>query len=98
MYVMNEAIEALRALIANPDDLSGLPQIITQLEQYQTDQTTRQSDDLDKITRLQDANRNLLSQIPINTGKPEDKPEDDEVTFEQAQEQLMNAMKNVGGN
>lgn len=95
---MNEIIEALRALIANPDDLSGLPNIITQLEQQQTAIATRESEDLDRITNLQNANRSLLSQIPIGTGTPEDKPKDEEVTFEDAQQELLKAMQNVGGN
>lgn len=94
---MDEILEALRKLKDNPDDLSGLPQIISGLEEYRTNTEKRQSEDLDRITRLQDSNRNLLSQIPINTGQPEP-PKDPEVTFEDAQEQLLNAMKNVGGN
>ena len=95
---MKEQIEALQALIENPDDLSSLPGVIEQLQEYETTATTRATEDLGRITNLQNANRNLLSQIPINTGQTEDStPEDDQPTFEQAQEQLVNAMKNIGG-
>lgn len=95
---MKEQIEALQALIENPDDLSSLPGVIEQLQEYETTATTRATEDLERITSLQNANRNLLSQIPINTGEPEDStPEDGQPTFEQAQEQLVNAMKNIGG-
>lgn len=94
---MKEQIEGLKALIDNPDDLSTLPQIITQLEEYHTNSVTREDQDLERITKLQDANRNLLSQIPISNGEP-DKEKEKTVTFEHAQEQLINAMQNVGGN
>ena len=93
---MKEQIEALQALIENPDDLSSLPGVIEQLQEYETTATTRATEDLERITNLQNANRNLLSQIPINTGEPEP-PKDEGVTFEQAQEQLINAMQNIGG-
>ena len=96
---MKEIIEGLKALVESPDDLSTLPSLITQLEEHSTTIDTRQAEDLERITQLQDANRNLLSQIPINTGQPEDdRPEGDQVTFEDAQAQLVNAMQNVGGN
>lgn len=97
---MDEIIEALQALIKNPDDLSGLPGVITQLQDRQTEIKQRESDDLDRITTLQNANRSLLAQIPVGTGEPDNKDntEDDKVTFEDAQKELINAMNNVGGN
>lgn len=96
---MKEAIEALQALIENPDDLSSLPGTIAQLQEYEATATTRATEDLERITNLQSANRNLLSQIPINTGQSEDSgTEDEQPTFEDAQEQLLNAMQNIGGN
>lgn len=93
---MKEIIEALKTLIDNPDDLSKLPEAITKLEEYQTAVSTREAEDLDKITKLQSANRNLLSQIPISTGEPEP-PKDDKPTFEEAQEELLKALSNAGG-
>lgn len=95
---MKEAIEALKALLTNPDDLSGLPQTIARLEEYQKNVASREAEDLERITKLQDANRNLLAQIPVNTGEPEQKEEQGEATFEQAQEELLKAMQNMGGN
>lgn len=95
---MKEQIEALRTLIENPDDLSGLPGVISGLEEYHTNATTRETEDLERITNLQSANRSLLSQIPISTGTPNPEPEDEQPTFEQAQEQLVSAMQNTGGN
>lgn len=95
---MDEILEVLNGILENPDDLSSLPGVIEQLQEYETTATTRATEDLERITNLQNANRNLLSQIPINTGQTEDStPEDDQPTFEQAQEQLVNAMKNIGG-
>ena len=85
---MKDIIAALNQLKDNPDDLSALPQTIASLEEYST-----------TVTRLQESNRSLLSQIPIGDNKaPADEPEDKEPTFEQAQEQLLSAMNSVGGN
>lgn len=99
MYKMNEELEALRALIANPDDLSTLPQTIARLEEYHTTVTTRETEDLERITNLQNANRSLLSQIPISTGAP-DPPEDSEdeaPTFEDAQAELLKTLNTARG-
>lgn len=93
---MKEIIEVLIALVENPDDLSKLPEIITKLEEYQTAVSTREAEDLERITKLQSANRNLLSQIPISTGDPEP-PKDDKPTFEEAQKELLKALNTVGG-
>lgn len=94
---MDEILQQLQAMVDNPDDLSNLPNAINQLTEYHTTNQQRESEDLERITRLQDANRNLLSQIPVNTGEPTEPPKDDKVTFEQAQDQFLNAMNNVGG-
>lgn len=97
---MDEIIEALQALKNNPDDLSELPGVITQLQEKQNEITQREADDLDRITTLQQANRSLLAQIPVGMGEHDnrDNTEDDKVTFEDAQKELINAMNNVGGN
>ena len=96
---MKDIIAALNQLKENPDDLSALPQTIAALEEYSTNVTTREQEDLERITKLQESNRSLLSQIPIGDNKaPADEAEDNEPTFEQAQEQLLNAMNSVGGN
>ena len=93
---MKEIIDALKALIENPDDLGTLPEAITKLEEYQTQASTREAEDLERITNLQNANRNLLSQIPISTGEPEP-PKDDKPSFEEAQQELLKTLQNAGG-
>lgn len=94
---MDDILKALQAIIDNPDDVSGLPNVITRLQEIKATHTQAESDYQDRIMKLQDANRNLLSQIPIHTGEEGKAPDEPEVTFEDAQEQLLNAMKNVGG-
>lgn len=94
---MKDLIAKLRAIIDNPDDLSTLPETINALEEYHTGVQTRETDDQERIIKLQDSNRNLISQIPISTGEPAaTAPEDKEVTFEDAQEELLKTMN--GGN
>lgn len=95
---MKEWIDALKELKDNPDDLSKLPEIITNLEEHHTKITDQDEAYQEKIVKLQNSNRNLLMQIPVAGEPPKDNPEDKEVTFEEAQEQLVNAMNNVGGN
>lgn len=96
---MKDIIAALNQLKDSPDDLSALPQTIAALEEYSTTVTTREQEDLDRITRLQESNRSLLSQIPIPGNEPPAGGNEDEApTFEDAQEQLLNAMNSVGGN
>lgn len=94
---MKDQLAALKAIIDNPDDLSTLPETINALEEYHTSVQTREADDQERIIKLQDSNRNLISQIPISTGEPKTTdPEDKEVTFEDAQAELLNTMN--GGN
>lgn len=95
---MDEILEMLKNLVENPEDMSQLPQAISRLEEMRQQQSDIEGQYQDRISKLQEANRSLLSQIPINTGNPEPDPEDEKVTFEDAQEQFLNAMKNVGGN
>lgn len=95
---MNEIIEALKALAENPDDLSTLPQVISKLEEMQQEYTSLENDYQERIIKLQQANRSLLSQIPIAGNEPQQEEGKKKVTFEEAQEEFINAMKNVGGN
>lgn len=94
---MKEILDSLRALQENPDDLSNIPTIISQLEEHQTNSISKEQEYQDRIVKLQDSNRSLLSQIPIGDGKPPTE-EDKEPTFEDAQQELLKAMQNVGGN
>lgn len=95
---MNEIIEALKALAENPDDLSTLPQVISKLEEKQQEYTSLENDYQERIIKLQQANRSLLSQIPIAGNEPQQEEGEKKVTFEEAQEEFINAMQNVGGN
>ncbi len=95
---MDDILEGLRTIIDNPDDLSELPNYINKLEEARTRYTERQEQDLERITKLQNANHNLLSQIPVKGAEPEIEPKDDTPTFEDAQKELLNAMNNMGGN
>ena len=95
---MNEIIEALKALAENPDDLSALPQVISKLEEKQQEYTSLENDYQERIIKLQQANRSLLSQVPIAGNEPQQEEREKKVTFEEAQEEFLNAMKNVGGN
>lgn len=92
---MKEIIEGLKKLIENPDDLAEIPALIAKLEETQTQYTNQETEYQERINSLQQVNRNLLSQIPITQEQEEE--QDKKVTFEQAQEQLMNAFQNVGG-
>ena len=94
---MKEIIEGLKAIKDNPDDLSTLPEIIGRLEETHHTHSTQEQEYQERIMKLQNANRELLSQIPIAGAEPP-KEDDGKVTFEEAQEQLVNAMQNVGGN
>lgn len=89
--------EALRALQSDPDDLTTLPQIIEQVESLEGEIGGYQ----ERISRLQQVNKEYLNMIPttINeTEKEDEEPEEQEVTFEDAQQQLLNALQNSGGN
>lgn len=97
MYSMDEILTALQAIVDNPDDLSGLPNVITSLRELQTEQTTQETAYQERINSLQQANRNFLAQIPTTPNEPPAPPEDDKVTFKDAQQELLNAMKSVGG-
>lgn len=95
---MKEIIEQLKALQENPDDLSNIPTIITKLEEANANYSNQEEAYQERIMRLQASNRSLLSQIPIPGNEPTQEPEDDKPSFEQAQEELIKAMQNVGGN
>lgn len=51
----------LRAILEAPDDLSNLPQLITDAEAMEAGELSLQ----EQITRLQTINKQYLSQIPV---------------------------------
>lgn len=89
---MSKLSEALKALIANPDDLTSLPQLVAQVEQLEASEFTYQ----ERIQKLQDINKAYLAQIPIPTNEPQT-PQDEpkEPTLEDAKAYLIDSL---GGN
>lgn len=77
----------LRAILEAPDDLSSLPQLITDAETMEAGELSLQ----EQITRLQTINKQYLSQIPV-PGDPDQAeevlPEEEVVTDEDIQKYL----------
>lgn len=91
---MAQIADALKKLLENSEDLSTLPQIIAQVEKIEGSEADYQS----RISKLQEINRNYLSQIPIPGDNPHETPgkkEDAPPTLEDAKQALINAL---GGN
>jgi len=82
--------DALKALITNPDDLSTLPQLVSQVEALEQTEFSYQ----ERISKLQDINKSYLAQIPIPGNEPE-APEPTAPTFEDAKNYLV---ETLGGN
>lgn len=76
--------ERLQALIDNPDDLSTLPEIISEVGQLETELDEAN----EKIGKLHELNRKYLAMIPINDGT-EKKEEENTVTVEDAVAEIM---------
>ena len=86
--------EALKRIIENPEDLTELPQLIEQVGALESEVDGYQS----RIVEMRELNKKYLAMVPIAGETPEPDTEEQEVTFEDAQEQLMNAFHSVGGN
>lgn len=84
----------LRDIQNNPDDLTQLPLIISQAEKMEQAELDYQ----ERITKLQEINRNYLSQIPIPEDKPtgQEQQEDKEPTIEEASQLIIESL--TGGN
>ena len=61
---MSTLRERLQALIDNPDDLSTLPEIISEVGQLETELDEAN----EKIGKLHELNRKYLAMIPISDG------------------------------
>lgn len=84
--------DALKKLIENSEDLSSLPQLVAQVATLETTEEGYQN----RIAKLQDVNRNYLSQIPIPGEEPKAKEEEpQEATFADAKDYLI---QSLGGN
>ena len=86
--------EAIRKLIADPEDLTNLPAILAQAEQMETGEADYQ----ERIVKLQKLNKEYFNQIPVVAEIKPPETEEKEVTFEDAQNELVKAMQNMGGN
>lgn len=91
---MGQIADALKKLIENSDDLSTLPQLVSQVETIETGEQGYQ----ERIAKLQEVNKSYLAQIPIPNNDPHHKEEEDEEepTFNDAKEYLVNSL--TGGN
>lgn len=63
--------EALKALIAKPDDLSTLPQLVDLAATMEANDETQTA----KITTLYESNRKLLQMIPVGGAEEKTKEE-----------------------
>ena len=91
---MTEISKALKALIPTEDgqdiDLSSLPQLIGKVEELEQAEVGY----MERIDKLQQMNRNYLSQIPIpGNEKKEEKEEEKPLTAEDGIKALTNIFK-----
>lgn len=63
--------KALQKLIDDPDDLTQLPKIIAQVQTLEDSEFSYQ----ERISKLQNLNKEYLSQIPIEGNEPPDEEE-----------------------
>ena len=81
--------EALRAIIADPEDLTQLPAIIEQVAQLEASELQYQ----ERISKLQNLNKEFLAQIPIaGEDTKSDDQQDEEPTLEDAKAYLVETL------
>ena len=79
---------ALQLLIANPDDLSTLPQLVAQVKSLEQTEFGYQ----ERISKLQDINKSYLAQIPIAGNETTEEPEAKVPTFQDAKQYLVDSL------
>ena len=81
--------DALKAIIADPEDLTQLPAIIEQVAQLEASELQYQ----ERISKLQNLNKEFLAQIPIagEDTKAQDQQEEDP-TLEDAKAYLIETL------
>lgn len=90
---MSKISEALKAIIENPEDLSTLPQLVAGVEELEKSEEGY----MERIARLQEVNKNYLSQIPIPNNDPQPEHEEDKApTLDDAKDYLIQTL--TGGN
>ena len=81
--------EALKAIIADPEDLTQLPAIIEQVAQLEASELQYQ----ERISKLQNLNKEFLAQIPIaGEDTKSDDQQDEEPTLEDAKAYLVETL------
>lgn len=89
---MDEIIEKLKGLVENPDDISQVPNIIAKLEESKRNNGEQELFYQERITKLQEANRSLLAQVPITHEEENQQEEQPKATLEDAQAYLLEAL------
>ena len=81
--------DALKAIIADPEDLTQLPAIIEQVAQLEASELQYQ----ERISKLQNLNKEFLAQIPIagEDTKAQDQ-QDEDPTLEDAKAYLIETL------
>lgn len=89
MSKFRQAVDVLRAMQQNPDDMTRLPEIINQLSEMERDEEAYQA----RIASLIESNKAYLAQIPTTYTEP-NKPEEPPAppTLADAREAIINIM------
>lgn len=80
----------IQKLIDNPEDLTVLPNLVTQAKEMESNDTIQ----IEKIAKLQENYRKAIQMIPIPGVEPEQKKDEQQATPEQAVNELLEEMKN----
>lgn len=88
---MGQLADALKKLQEDPSDLSNLPNIIAKVEETESSVEGLH----DRIGKLQDTANKYLAQIPIPGQEPNDPEPRKAVSFDEAKDSLLNAVKGV---
>lgn len=81
--------DALKAIIADPEDLTQLPTIIEKVAQLEASELQYQ----ERISKLQNLNKEFLAQIPIaGEDTKSDDQQDEEPTLEDAKAYLVETL------
>ena len=80
--------EALKAIIADPEDLTQLPTIIEKVAQLEASELQYQ----ERISKLQNLNKEFLAQIPIAGEDKAEPQEEEDPTLEDAKQYLVETL------
>ena len=80
--------DALKAIIADPEDLTQLPAIIEQVAQLEASELQYQ----ERISKLQNLNKEFLAQIPIAGENKAEPQEEEDPTLDDARDYLINTL------